>query len=132
MSSKMSHRCRTLLVAVALIALATMPLAAGCGGDTTTTTAAPTTETTAVPTDSTTAGGSLSADGAALYAANCGGCHGAAGEGGSAMAIAGKGFPSSMLETVIANGAGAMPGFGGQLQPEQIAAISAYVTGGFQ
>jgi mono/diheme cytochrome c family protein len=85
-------------------------LAASCGSSgTTTTTAVP--ATTAMP-----AGG---ADGAALYTANCSGCH--------------KDLPSgnaAEVGAVIVAGKEDMPAFQDTLTAEEIAAIVIYVTSG--
>ncbi len=56
------RRSVTALVMFGLLAVLALGLAAGCGGDTTTTTAAPATDTTASPTDTTAAPGTTVAD----------------------------------------------------------------------
>jgi mono/diheme cytochrome c family protein len=104
----------------------------GCSSSTTTTAAPGPTATTAAAATGATTGVAATGDGKQLYAANCAGCHGASGQGGSALAIAGAGFPEAMLESVIANGKGDMPAYQGRLQPGEITAIAQYVTGGFQ
>ena len=68
------------------------------------------------------------ADGKALYEANCATCHGKTGGGGFGPSL--KGIQNSFSEeqetTIIKSGQGSMPGFSGQLSAEEIAAIVAY------
>lgn len=70
-------------------------------------------------------------DGAALYGQRCASCHGGDGSGGIGPRLAGgralAQFPDPQDQiAVVTNGRGGMPGFGGRLTDEQIAAIVAY------
>jgi cytochrome c5 len=80
---------------------------------TTTSTTRPSTTTTAPP------------NGAAIYAANCAGCHGVDGSGGVGPDLRGTVDAHGVEATiaVITNGRGAMPAWGGRLTPQQIAAV---------
>jgi mono/diheme cytochrome c family protein len=76
-------------------------------------------------------------DGAALYQHACQGCHMKGGEGavgaGSYPALANNadlGDASTPIYFVL-NGHGAMPGFGGALDDEQVAAVVNYVCSNF-
>lgn len=68
---------------------------------------------------------------AALYAANCAGCHGAQGSGGFATDLTGEYEYGKDLESIItsiANGRGTMmPGFAEGLSSEEIEALAAYL-----
>jgi mono/diheme cytochrome c family protein len=83
--------------------------------------------TTAAGGAATTAAAST-ADGKALYEANCATCHGKTGGGGFGPSL--KGVQNSFSEEeeakIIKNGQGSMPGFSGQLTDAEIAAIVAY------
>jgi cytochrome c-type biogenesis protein CcmH/NrfG len=65
-----------------------------------------------------------------LYAANCSVCHGAVGQGGSGPAIAGnaRAADTANVQNIITYGRGLMPGFSATLTPEQIEAVTQYVT----
>ena len=70
-------------------------------------------------------------DGAAVFADNCAGCHGADGGGGVGPALAGGAVVESLPDeadqvAVIAGGRGGMPAFGGRLSDEEIQAVTAY------
>ena len=72
------------------------------------------------------------ADGAALYAANCAGCHGASGEGAAVFPpLAGNeklADASYVIGTVLNGKPGtAMPAFGSRLSDDQLAALISYV-----
>jgi mono/diheme cytochrome c family protein len=102
-----------LLLSVALFALA-------CGSSTTATTAAVSTTAgvgTTAGVATTTAGGAT--DAAALFAANCAGCHNNVPNASAASAKA-----------VIESGKGSMPSFTGKLTADQIQAIATYVGNG--
>lgn len=76
--------------------------------------------------------GVVALDGAALYRANCAGCHGEAGEGTYAPVLAGgaaatRGGPDEQVAFVLA-GAGDMRGFAGRLTPEEVRAIVDHVA----
>ncbi|HTN78665.1 MAG TPA: cytochrome c, partial [Acidimicrobiales bacterium] len=68
-------------------------------------------------------------DGQKLYADNCATCHGKTGGGGIGPSLKGiqSSFPNAAdEEAIVKNGQGSMPGFGGSLSDEEIAAIVAY------
>lgn len=88
----------------------------GCGGETTTTTAAPT-ETTAAPTG---------VDAAPIYAANCAGCHGVDGEGGAGPNLQALTDPTA-VEAKVKSGGDAMPSFSDKLSAEDITALGTFV-----
>jgi mono/diheme cytochrome c family protein len=69
-------------------------------------------------------------DGLELYDAACAACHGAQGEGLYAMGLVGTGISARSVRSFIERGIprGGMPGFAGQLTPEQIDLLSAYVA----
>ena len=121
----------------ALIALLVLAFGlAGCGGEDEATPTAETVvgslpvETTEEPPTSTVEGDA--AAGEAIYAENgCGGCHAleAAGSSGNIGPNLDESQPD--LELVVervTNGAGAMPAFGEDLDPKQIADVAAYVV----
>jgi mono/diheme cytochrome c family protein len=66
------------------------------------------------------------ASGETLFSSNCASCHGAAGEGVSAPAIAGLDFTDGDISLVL-NGEDGMPAFGESLSDQDIADIIAYV-----
>jgi mono/diheme cytochrome c family protein len=121
----------------ALIALLVLAFGlAGCGGEDE---AAPIAETvvgtlpveTAEEPPASTVEGDAAA-GEAIYAENgCGGCHTLAAAGSSGNIGPNLDESQPDLELVIdrvTNGAGAMPAFGEELEPKQIADVSAYVV----
>ena len=125
---------RSVLIALALLVL-TFGVA-GCGGGEEAGSTSETVEGT-LPEETTeeSPGADLEGDAAAgegIYAENgCGGCHAleAAGSSGNIGPNLDESQPD--LELVIdrvTNGAGAMPAFGEQLEPQQIADVSAYVV----
>ncbi len=69
-------------------------------------------------------------DAAALYGRSCGGCHGGDGSGGIGPRLAGRvvaAYPDPEAQiVVVTDGRGGMPGFGGRLSEEEIAAIVDY------
>ena len=83
--------------------------------------------TTAAGGGATTAAAST-ADGKALYEANCATCHGKTGGGGFGPSLKGiqDRFSEEEETSIIKNGQGSMPGFGSDLSSEEIAAIVAY------
>jgi mono/diheme cytochrome c family protein len=120
---------------IALLLVLTLGLA-GCGGGDET---APTPETVegTLPEDTTeeSPGAGLEGDaaaGEAIYAENgCGGCHAleAAGSSGNIGPNLDDAQPDLELAIDrVTNGAGAMPAFGDQLEPQQIADVAAYVV----
>lgn len=95
----------------------------------TATTATTTQATTTAATTTTTQ--AVSADGKALFTANCAGCHTlkSAGAAGSVGPNLDQLKPSSStVQGKVEAGGGAMPSFKGQLSPEEIKAIAAYVS----
>ena len=93
-----------------------------------TTTTAPTTTTTA-PTTTTTQ--QASADGKAIFTANCSSCHtlSAAGASGQIGPNLDTLKPSeSRVSAQVNKGGGGMPAFAGQLSPAEIKAVAAYVA----
>ncbi|HWH06825.1 MAG TPA: c-type cytochrome [Gaiellaceae bacterium] len=72
------------------------------------------------------------ANGEGIYAANgCGGCHtfeaaGSSGNVGPNLDESGTDYERAVQ--VITNGSGAMPAFGDQLEPQEIADVAAFVT----
>ncbi len=118
---------------------------AGCGGETTTTTAATTettagstettagsTETTAGSTETTagsteTTAGSMTTDVRETYALNCAPCHGAFGEGGAGPNLQAH-TDAAAVEAQVKNGGGAMPAFGDKLSAEDITALGKFVV----
>lgn len=74
--------------------------------------------------------------GSEIYANNCAMCHGPDGQGsGSFPALAGSAIatsedPSAAITTVL-QGRGQMPGFGDQLNDEQVASVVSYVRNSF-
>ena len=68
------------------------------------------------------------AEGGAIFAAQCSGCHGDKGEGGFGALLAGgrvvQDFPDvADQEHIVAKGRRSMPAFAASLTPEQIAAV---------
>jgi mono/diheme cytochrome c family protein len=109
---------------------------AGCGGGEETTPTADTVEGT-LPEETTeeSPGSGLEGDAAAgesIYAENgCGGCHvlEAAGSSGNIGPNLDESQPDFELAVDrVTNGSGAMPAFGDQLEPQQIADVAAYVV----
>ena len=137
----LSMRRATTLLALLLAVLALV--AAGCGGEDTT--ATPETVEGTLPTVTGGGDGDVPAlglsgkasEGKSVYAsAGCGGCHvlAAAGSNGQVGPNLDKSKPSyELVATRVTKGQGTMPSFADQLQPQQIADVSAYVvesTGG--
>jgi mono/diheme cytochrome c family protein len=123
----------------ALIALVLLVLGvglAGCGGGEETTPTADTVEGT-LPEETTeeSPGAGLEGDasaGEAIYADNgCGSCHvlEAAGSSGNIGPNLDESQPDfELVVDRVTNGSGAMPAFGDQLEPQQIADVAAYVV----
>jgi mono/diheme cytochrome c family protein len=132
-------------IALVLVAFAFVFAVAACGGDeeaspepeTTEGTITTDTETTETETTDT---GETGADGdpvagkeVFLGAGGCGSCHtfSDAGTSGTIGPNLDESQPSFELAVDrVTNGQGAMPSFGGQLTEQQIADVSAYVSGG--
>jgi mono/diheme cytochrome c family protein/tetratricopeptide (TPR) repeat protein len=65
-----------------------------------------------------------------LYEVHCAACHGVNGEGGSGPSLAGnaRAADRANVQNIITYGRGLMPGFSATLTPEQIEAVTEYVT----
>lgn len=97
-----------------------------------TTTEATTTTTTAEPTTTQTTTQAAADDGKEIFTTNCAGCHtlAAADASGAVGPNLDQLKPSdTQVETKVKAGGGAMPSFDGQLSPEEIKAVAAYVSG---
>ncbi|HKI24055.1 MAG TPA: cytochrome c [Gaiellaceae bacterium] len=116
-------RSRVWIIAVVLALL--VVAAAGCGGDDDDSGGA---ATTAATTAETTEGG---ADGAAVFASNCGTCHtlAAAGSDGTTGPNLDDLKPDEeTVEAQVRSGGGGMPAFEGQLSDDEIEAVATYVS----
>ena len=116
-------RSRVWIIAVVLALL--VVAAAGCGGDDDDSGGA---ATTAATTAETTEGG---ADGAAVFASNCGTCHtlAAAGSDGTTGPNLDDLKPDEdTVEAQVRSGGGGMPAFEGQLSDAEIEAVATYVS----
>ena len=109
--------------------------AAGQATQTLSTTTAPATTTATTPAATTTTPATTteqaSADGKAIFTANCASCHtlSAAGASGQVGPNLDTLKPSeSRVSNQVEKGGGAMPAFAGQLSPEEIKAVAAYVA----
>jgi cytochrome c551 len=76
-------------------------------------------------------GGGGGIDGAAVFAANCAGCHGGDGGGGTGPQLSDgqvlASFPNVEDQiTLVTGGRGGMPAFGGQLSEDEIRAVVEY------
>lgn len=81
-------------------------------------------------TDGASTGAVTVSEGQQLYTSNCAACHGVNGEGGSGPAIAGnaRAADAANVQNIITYGRGMMPGFSATLTPEQIEAVTEFVT----
>ena len=116
-------RSRVWIIAVVLALL--VVAAAGCGGGDDDSGGA---ATTAATTAETTEGG---ADGAAVFASNCGTCHtlAAAGTDGTTGPNLDDLMPDKeTVEGQVRSGGGGMPAFEGQLSDAEIEAVATYVS----
>jgi len=96
-----------------------------------TTTTTPAATTTTTPPTTTTTTQQASADGKAIFAANCSSCHtlSAAGASGQVGPNLDTLKPSaSRVSNQVDKGGGGMPAFAGQLSPAEIKAVAAYVA----
>ena len=66
--------------------------------------------------------------GAAVYEANCSGCHGALGTGGNGGPDISDGQSRTTVIAQVTNGGGGMPAFKGELDQQQISDVAAFVT----
>lgn len=116
-------RSRVWIIAVVLALL--VVAAAGCGGDNDDSGGE---ATTAATTAETTDGG---ADGAAVFASNCGTCHtlAAAGSDGTTGPNLDDLMPDKeRVEAQVRSGGGGMPAFEGELSDAEIEAVATYVS----
>ena len=65
-----------------------------------------------------------------LYTANCAGCHGVQGQGGTGPTLAGNrnAARAENVRSIIQYGRGSMPGFGAALSEEQLTVLTDYVV----
>lgn len=103
------------------VAMAAMTLG-GCAGS----------EAPEVPVDDAGDADPVLVEGRELWNAQCSRCHGADGSGGAGPDLRGPWSPdrqpdATTMATIIAEGRGAMPSFGGDLSQEEIDAIVRYV-----
>lgn len=123
---------------IALLLVAGSVLVAGCGGGTQVG-ATPDTVSGDLPTPTTSSGdlpalkltGDATAGKSVFVSAGCGGCHtlAAAGSNGNVGPNLDEAKPPKELVVMrVTKGQGVMPAFGGQLDPQQIADVAAYVV----
>lgn len=124
----MQRRTVTTLTRVLLpaIFLAVALLAVGCGGSGD--------EETGIIEDTqateTTEADAGTADGAALFADSCAGCHGEDATGiGNAPSLVGTALNADAIRTTIIEGRGAMPAYGDRYSGEEVDALVQYVQG---
>ena len=82
--------------------------------------------------DDTEGGGEAAADGEALFTDNCGSCHtlSAAGTSGSVGPnLDDTSLDAAAIESIVRDGSGSMPAFGGELSDAEITAVAEYVAG---
>ena len=68
-------------------------------------------------------------DGAQLFADNCAGCHGADAEGGLGPNLKTTALSQAELLAIVSSGQGTMPGFAGQVAPEDIEVVVSFLEG---
>jgi mono/diheme cytochrome c family protein len=121
-------RALAAVVLAAALAVALVACGGETAGDTTGGTPAPVaSETQATPSETSVPGGPSTEEVAALFADNCGSCHGADGGGGTGPDIRGEDDLAG-VRSQIESGGGAMPGFSSRLQPGQIEALAQFVV----
>jgi len=113
------------LLLLTLVLTAVVGLAA-CGEETTDQTTPASTPPATSPASTPT---QTADDPAALYAANCAGCHQADGSGGNGPDLRGEDNAGGIAEQVR-DGGGGMPSFSGDLTDAQIQALAEYVVSG--
>jgi mono/diheme cytochrome c family protein len=77
-------------------------------------------------------GGGAASDGKALFTDRCGSCHtlGAAGTSGQVgPSLDGTSLGAADIESIVRDGRGGMPSFGGDLSDAEISAVAAFVAG---
>ncbi len=119
-------------VAAMMLAAALAVAIVACGGDTAGDTTGQTpaplaSETRATPAETSAPGGPSTEEVAALFADDCGACHGTDGSGASGPDIRGEDDLAG-VRSQIESGGGAMPAFSSRLQPGQIEALAQYVV----
>ena len=115
---------RFALIAAALVAGLALA-AAGCGGG------SGASATTSSTTTATTTGPLAAGKAVFLGDSGCGGCHtlADAGAGGTVASNLDEKKPTAAhVQDVVTNGTGAMPAYGKQLTPQQVADVAAYVA----
>ena len=116
-------RENALLLILVALALGLMLAAISCGGTVSTTTAPQQN-----PGTQTTLASAGTADGKALYAANCATCHGPDLKGDKGPTLVGRSaMDLGYVETRIKTGYGQMPGFKDKLTDEEIASIANFI-----
>ena len=122
---------RRILTAFVLAGLLVLVVAACGSSGSSTETPASTPATTPAATDTgAPAADGAGADGAAVFASNCAGCHGIDGSGGSGPNLQGEDSLDKVVQQVTGGGQN-MPPFAGQLSVDEIQAVAEYVTNGF-
>ena len=136
---------RKVVTAIVIAAMVLAVVAAACGGATNQTITPGESPTSAAPlpsvsptgggtpTGTPTGGGTAtpSADGAAIFAADCATCHGAKGTGGFGPNITNI-RDLARVKNQVENGGAQMPAFKGQLTPAEIQAVATFVAGGLK
>ncbi len=123
---------RRVLTAMVLAALLVLGVAAcGSSGSSAETPASTPATTPAASDTGAPAGDGAGADGAAIFASNCAGCHGTDGSGGSGPNLQGEDDLDKVVQTVT-GGRENMPAFAGQLTTAEIQSVADYVTNGFK
>jgi mono/diheme cytochrome c family protein len=89
------------------------------------TTTTTTTTTTTPPTTTAPVTTTVPANGRTVYNASCANCHGPSGQGGIGPSLVASTLSASAINTVTANGSGAMPGFATILSPAELRAVVA-------
>ncbi|MBN2204477.1 MAG: cytochrome c [Thermoleophilia bacterium] len=110
---------RSALLLVLLLAVAPLVVAA-CGEEENGGAVEPTTPAATAPAED--------ADGAAVFAGQCAGCHDEDGSGGIGPDLRGE-DDLAEIESRVRSGGGGMPGFEESLSDAEISAVVEYVTG---
>jgi mono/diheme cytochrome c family protein len=112
------------LLLVLLLAVASLAVVA-CGEEENGGAVEPTTPAAATPATTAPAG---DADGAAVFAGQCAGCHNEDGSGGIGPDLRGE-DDLAEIESRVRSGGGGMPAFEESLSDAEISAVAEYVTG---
>jgi len=119
----MARRIKLEIMALLVVA-AVVLVAAGCGGTTTTTAGATTTTADATATT----GDVAVADGAAVFATVCAGCHGADGTGNTGPDLTVRSsLTKERIVDQVTNGGSSMPEYGSKISADEISAVADYV-----